>query len=111
MGTRIANEDELVEKLRALLLATATVAVSTVSVRAADLEGGPRAVQAPSHYHHYRWQRHLPGRCAFVEGVRGATPLTVPFFGGGWSPGPTYYVGWQRCTCCAAAETVVSVNY
>jgi hypothetical protein len=53
----------------------------------------------------------LASPCAFVEGVRGATPLTVPFFAGGWSPGPTYYVGWQRCTCCVAAEPVVSVNY
>ena len=87
-------------KLRALLLAAATLAVSAVAVQAADLKIRPRGVQHAS-YHH----------CAFVAGVRGATPLTVPFFAGGWSPGPTYYVGWQRCTCCAAAEPVISVNY
>jgi hypothetical protein len=98
-------------KLRTLLLATAIVAVSTVTVQAADIETGPRVAQLASYHHHHRWHRHLFGRCAFVEGVRGGTPLTVPFFAGGWSPGPTYLLGWQRCTCCAAAEPVISVNY
>lgn len=98
-------------KLRTLLLATATVALSAVTVHAADLQGGPWAVRAAS-YHHRHWaQWRPPGRCALVAGVRGGTPLSVPFFAGGWSPGPTYLVGWQRCTCCALAEPVISVNY
>jgi hypothetical protein len=101
-----------VGQLRTLLLATVTVAVSTVTVQAADLGSWPRVADPGSyHHHHHRWQRHLSDRCAFVEGVRGATPLTVPFFAGGWSPGPTYYVGWRRCTCCVAVDPVVSVNY
>jgi len=91
-----------------LLLATATVAVSTVMVQAAELEIGPRATRAVSHYHH---RQYISDRCDFVQGVRGGSPMTVPFFGGGWSNGTTYLSGWQRCTCCDAAEPVVSVNY
>jgi hypothetical protein len=98
-------------KLRTLLLAIATVAVSTVTVQAADLESRPRAVRPASYHHHHHHWGQSRDRCEFVAGVRGATPLTVPFFAYGWSPGPTYYVGWQRCTCCAAAEPVISVNY
>jgi hypothetical protein len=95
-------------RLRTLLLATATVAVSTVMVQAAELEIGPRATRAASYYHH---RQHISDRCEFVQGVRGGNPMTVPFFGGGWSNGTTYLSGWQRCTCCDAAEPVVSVNY
>lgn len=97
-------------RLRTLLLAIASVALSAVTVQAADLESRLRAVRSTS-YHHQHWgQSRAATRCALVEGVRGATPLTVPFFASGWSPGPTYLVGWQRCTCCAA-EPVISVNY
>jgi hypothetical protein len=28
-----------------------------------------------------------------IAGVRGASPLTVPFYGSGWYPGPAYYYG------------------
>lgn len=97
--------------LRTLLLTTAALTVSTVAVQAADLKIAPRAVQHAYYQHHHRWQRSLHAQCAFVEGVRGGTPLTVPFFAGGWSPGPIYYVGWRRCGCCAAAKPVISVNY
>ena len=55
-------------QLRTLLLATATVAVSTVMVQAAELEIGPRATRAASYYHHHQ---HISGRCDFVQGVRG----------------------------------------
>ena len=95
-------------RLRTLLLATATVAVSTVMVQAAELEIGPRATRAASYYHHHQ---HISGRCDFVQGVRGGNPMTAPFFGRGWSNGTTYLSGWQRCTCCDAAEPLVSVNY
>jgi hypothetical protein len=90
-----------------LLLATATVVVSTVMVQAAELEIERGAPRSASYYHHH----HISGRCDFVQGVRGGNPMTVPFFGRGWSNGTTYLSGWQRCTCCDAAEPVVSVNY
>lgn len=45
--------------------------------------------------------------CGFVEGVRGATPLTVPFFGSGWYPGPAHYGPCWRYRRAA----VISVKY
>jgi hypothetical protein len=108
MMNEFAIEDGLMAILRTLLLATATVVVSTVMVQAAELEIGPRATRAASYYHH---RQHLCDSCAFVQGVRGGNPMTVPFFGEGWSNGTTYLAGWQRCTCCAAAEPAVSVRY
>lgn len=96
-------------RLRTLLMVIAAVTVSTVTVQAADLEIGPK-VARPALYHHHHWRQwRAPGRCEFVEGVRGATPLTVPFFAYGWTPGPTYLVGWRNCH--AAAEPAISVNY
>ena len=75
----------------------AILAMSTGSVEAADRAVQPVSIAgadpgAP------RWSarplrsvelRHA--RCELVEGVRGATPLTVPFFGSGWYPGPAHY--------------------
>lgn len=98
-------------KLRTLFVATVTVAVSTVTVQAADLELAPRFAARAWHYHH-RWRhRRAPVLGGLVAGVRGATPLTVPFYAYGWYPGPAYYYGWRRHICCAAAEPVISVNY
>ena len=47
------------------------------------------------------------GRGAFVEGVRGGSPLTVPFYGLGWYPGPAQGPrdGWCRCAA------TISVKY
>jgi len=98
--------DGLMAKVRTLLLAAVGTVVLAVTVQAADLEIGSPRVRAVSYQHHY-WR----SRCAFVQGVRGGTPLSVPFFAGGWSPGPTYEVGWQHCTCCYEAAPVISVNY
>jgi hypothetical protein len=59
-------------------------------------------------HHHHGWAVHSQ----LIEGVRGATPLTVPFFGGRWYPGPAYYYGPPPGPCChAAAEAVISVRY
>jgi hypothetical protein len=98
--------DGLMTKVRTLLLAAVGAVISAVTVQAADLENGSPGVRATSYHHHY-WH----SRCAFVQGVRGGTPLSVPFFAFGWSPGPTYEVGWRHCACCAEGAPVISVNY
>jgi hypothetical protein len=103
---RIRDGDGLMAKVRALLLAAVGAVVSAVTVQAADLEIGSPGVRGASYHHHY-WH----SRCAFVQGVRGGTPLSVPFFAVGWSPGPTYEVGWRHCACCAEAAPMISVNY
>ena len=91
-------------KVGKFLLATAALAVSATIAQATELAPS----RARSAAHHY-W--HSAGRCAFVQGVRGGTPLSVPFFANGWSPGPTYEVGWRHCACCAEAAPVVSAMY
>jgi hypothetical protein len=55
------------------------------------------------------WSLYAP--IGLVEGVRGATPLTVPFFAGGWLPGPTYYYPTPGFCCFSADEPAVSVKY
>lgn len=95
-------------KVGTFLLAAVALAVSATIAQAADLEVGPGKVRTAA-YHHSHW--HNSGRCAFVQGVRGGTPLSVPFFANGWSPGPTYEVGWQHCVCCTAAAPVISAMY
>jgi hypothetical protein len=88
-------------KVHTLLLATAAM-VAANSAGAADLV-------RPAAYRHHVWRS--SHRCTFVQGVRGGTPLSVPFFSDGWSPGPTYEAGWRHCTCCAAVAPVISVKY
>ena len=94
-------------KVGTILLATAAMAFSATIAQAADLAVEPGMVRSAA-YHHAHWH---PGRCAFVQGVRGGTPLSVPFFANGWVPGPAYEVGWRHCTCCGAAAPVVSAMY
>lgn len=94
-------------KVGTFLLATAAMAFSATIAQAADLALGPGKVRSAA-YH--RAHGH-PGRCALVQGVRGGTPLSVPFFAHGWGPGPVYEVGWQHCTCCTAAAPVTSAMY
>jgi hypothetical protein len=95
--------------LRTLFLAAVGLAVSTTLVQAADLYHEPRTGPHVSHRHHWIY-RHPPVRQALVAGVRGATPLTVPFYARGWYPGPTYYYGWRRPVCCGAARAAISVR-
>ncbi len=97
-------------KLRTLVLVTAAVVVSTATVQAADDMRLAAAIARHHHHHHAKYWR-APISGGLVAGIRGATPLTVPFFAHGWYPGPAYYYGWRRHFCCAAAEHVISVNY
>jgi hypothetical protein len=56
----------------------------------------------------YGW--HAPGE--LIAGVRGASPLTVPFYGLGWYPGPAFYYAPRPVLCChGAGNTVISVKY
>jgi len=46
-----------------------------------------------------------------IAGVRGGNPLTVPFYGSGWYPGPAHYYGPRRMLCCRGGNAVISVKY
>jgi hypothetical protein len=92
---------------------TAILAISTSSLEAADRTVQPAPI-AGADLGPHRWNakplrsagpRHA--RCELVEGVRGATPLTVPFFGSGWYPGPAHYGPCWRYR----ADAVISVRY
>jgi hypothetical protein len=91
---------------------TAILAMSTGSIEAADWAGQPLSV-AEASPGTPRWRaRPLRSvepryaRCELIEGVRGATPLTVPFFGSGWYPGPAYGPCWRH-----RGGAVISVRY
>jgi hypothetical protein len=91
---------------------TAILAMSTGSIEAADWAGQPLSV-AEAGPGTPRWRaRPLRSvepryaRCELIEGVRGATPLTVPFFGSGWYPGPAYGPCWRH-----RGGAVISVRY
>jgi hypothetical protein len=91
-------------------LLTASAAMFTDAARAADIVSMPGA--APPAYwrggRHYGWQ----APSGLVVGVRGASPLTVPFYGSGWYPGPAHYYGPRHLLCCrAAGDAVISVRY
>ena len=92
---------------------TAILAMSMGSAGATDLAVQPLSI-AEADPGTPRWSarplrsvelRHA--RCELVEGVRGATPLTVPFFGSGWYPGPAHYGPcWRH-----RGGAVISVRY
>jgi hypothetical protein len=90
------------------LAATALLIISA-SMFAGAAQAAEIAVPYATHpHHHYGWAV----RSQLIEGVRGATPLTVPFFGHRWYPGPAYYYGPPPGPCChAAGEAVISVRY
>jgi len=95
----------------AALLAT-NLSTFAGAARAAEIiEAPPRIAKAVSHATHryyYRWG--APSE--LIEGVRGASPLTVPFYGYGWYPGPAHYYGPPPGLCCrAAGHAVISVMY
>jgi hypothetical protein len=87
----------------------AATALLITSVFAGAAQAAEIAVPNATHrYHHYGWA----ARSQLIEGVRGASPLTVPFFGHGWYPGPARYYGPPPGPCChAAGEAVISVRY
>jgi hypothetical protein len=56
----------------------------------------------------YVWR--APGE--LIAGVQGASPLTVPFYGSGWYPGPAHYYSPRPVLCCrAGVDAVISVRY
>ncbi len=67
----------------------------------------------PSVRHRAYWRRHIVLRAPdeLIQGVRGASPLTVPFFGAGWYPGPAHYYGPRHSICCRGQDAVISVKY
>jgi hypothetical protein len=98
--------------LAAVALLTTNMSTIAGAAKAAEItEAPPPVANAVPHArarHHYGWRVHSQ----LIEGVRGGNPLTVPFFGRGWYPGPAYYFGPPPGLCCrAAAEAVISVKY
>jgi hypothetical protein len=102
----------MLTSLRALAVTALLTAVATMftgPTRAADfidepfpkVEALPRATSAVRRTRSdYSWA----ARGELIAGVRGATPLTVPFFGHGWYPGPVHYYGPPTKPCCRNGE-------
>jgi hypothetical protein len=95
-------------------LLTANMAMFTAAKAADTGEPLPiaKAVQTKSVYwngsRHYVWR--APSE--LIAGVRGASPLTVPFYGSAWYPGPAYYYGPRPVLCCrGGGDAVISVRY
>jgi hypothetical protein len=105
-GTRRMSISLRVIAVLALLSGATTTLASTASAADYAIDGGHHV------YHHAHGRYWFPyPSVGLVAGVRGATPLTVPFFAGGWLPGPTYYVPSPGFCCLSANEPVVSVRY
>ena len=92
---------------------TALLFIPSSSIKAAD-QAVPRGSMVGVELSKPRWDARPPrlvgprrARCEFVEGIRGATPLTVPFFGSGWYPGPAHYASCWRYQ----EGAVISVRY
>jgi len=91
----------------------------TAAAKAADLAAEPHARVLPraasaAHWrgHDRRWHHCCWAHSGLVAGVRGASPLTVPFVGYNWYPGPVYYYGpppgWD---CCEREHAAISLRY
>jgi len=98
--------------LAAAALLTTNLSTFAGAARAAEIIEAPppiaKAVPHATHRHYYAWG--APSQ--LIEGVRGGSPLTVPFYGYGWYPGPAYYYGPPPVVCCrAAGHAVISVRY
>jgi hypothetical protein len=96
---------------------TAVIAMSTGSAGATDLAVQPLSI-AKADPGAPRWRarplRSVEPRhawCELVEGVRGASPLTVPFFGSGWYPGPARQYGPPGACWRHQGGAVISVRY
>jgi hypothetical protein len=88
------------------ILALSTLLAANVAIFANSSTAAERG--RDWRYRYYSW--HAPS--VLISGVRGASPLTVPFFGYGWYPGPAYYYGPPPGLCCRAApDTIISVKY
>jgi hypothetical protein len=96
----------------ALLAANVAMFNGPAGAASLDVSGARSPSARQSAY--WRGGRHYVLRAPdeLIRGVRGANPLTVPFFGFGWYPGPAYYYGPRHSICCSAApDAVVSVKY
>jgi|tagenome__1003787_1003787.scaffolds.fasta_scaffold20970749_5 hypothetical protein len=93
-------------------LLAATMATFTGPATAASLDVAAANLGA-KHSAYARGGRHLVLRAPdeLIRGVRGASPLTVPFFGAGWYPGPAHYYGPRHSICCRGQDAVISVKY
>jgi hypothetical protein len=96
------------------VLLAANVAMFTGSAGAASLdEPLPIAKAATQPWRSgggwpYRWR--APSE--LIAGVRGGSPLTVPFYGSGWYPGPAHYYGPRHVLCCrGGGDAAISVRY
>jgi hypothetical protein len=103
----------------ALLIVGATMFAGLAGAASLDVplpiaKAAPNATQ-PVYWRERRWTgRRYSWRAPseLIAGVRGASPLTVPFYGYGWYPGPAYYYGPRPVPCChAGADVVISVRY
>lgn len=55
--------------------------------------------------------RHSAAPSELIAGMRGANPLTVPFCGLGWYPGPVHYYGPRPGPgCFGARHAIISVK-
>jgi hypothetical protein len=98
--------------LAAAALLTTNLSTFAGAARAAEIiEAPPPIAKAVPHaIHRYYYARGASSQ--LIEGVRGGSPLTVPFYGYGWYPGPAYYYGPPPGVCCrAAGHPVISVRY
>jgi hypothetical protein len=104
----------------AVLVAGATM--FTTATKAADIVGQPpnaKALLRETPAMHWRgrdgrWggRRHdWAAPSELIAGVRGATPLTIPFFGFNWYPGPVHYFGPPPGSCCLGESAAISVRY
>ena len=95
----------------ALLSANVAIFTDGAACAAEIIEAPPpiaKAVPHAPHRYYYGWN--APSQ--LIEGVRGGNPLTVPFYGYGWYPGPAHYYGPPPGLCCrAAGHAVISVMY
>ncbi|MDE2330201.1 MAG: hypothetical protein KGK16_05410 [Bradyrhizobium sp.] len=90
-----------------VLSAAATMFASVASAADYNLDRGHRV--HPRVHHRYGFV-YAPDE--LIAGVRGASPLTVPFFGDGWFPGPVHYYEASPGLCCySASEPSISVMY
>lgn len=106
-GTRMPTTLHALSRAAILIVGLAVLASAA---RAADWGGEPHAVHRKGR--DWRWLHYHWAPSQLVAGVRGASPLTVPFVGYNWYPGPVYYYGPPPGSyCCAREDSTISVRY
>jgi hypothetical protein len=90
------------------VLAAATTMFANVASAADYSVEKSHRVYNRAHYGY--WLVHAPSE--LIAGMRGASPLSVPFFGYGWLPGPVHYYRSSNGPCCLSEnEPAISVKY